>query len=74
MFMISTTDPMDKIRKETIEVEKIVERPVLVSTFAELLTVDRLEQFATSNNIDLTDAKKTKAGMITFLTDKGYIK
>ncbi len=74
MFMISTTDPMDKIRKETIEVEKIVERPVLVTTFAELLTVDQLEQFATSNNIDLTDAKKTKVGMITFLTDKGYIK
>lgn len=74
IFMISTNDPMDKVRKETVEVERIVERPVLVSTFAELLTVDQLEQFATSNNIDLTDAKKTKAGMITFLTERGYIK
>lgn len=75
MFHVTTKDPSEK-NIVTNEVIKKVEVAVVAKEFLNILTVDQIEAYCTSNGIDLSNldaAKRTKASLIQFLDDTGHI-
>lgn len=75
LFHVTTKDPSEKnvIRQEVV---KEVEVTVVAKAFLEMLTVDQIEAYCTSNKISLANleqTQKTKAGFIKYLEDNGHV-
>ncbi len=74
MFKITEEDPTLKVKMITQNVEVKVDVPVILKDWVDTLSVEQLEAFANTNKLDISAVKKTKAGMIEFLTNTGHIK
>lgn len=74
MFKITEEDPTLKVKTLTNNVEVKVEVQVLNKEFVDMLSVEQLEAFANTNQLDISGVKKTKTALVEFLQDNGRIK
>lgn len=74
LFHITEEDPLKKVKEVHIVEEKIQEVEVLKASFAKLLEVDQIEQWAISVGISIPQENRTKEGLIKMLTEMGRIK
>ena len=74
MFKITEEDPTLKVKTLTNNVEVKVEVQVLNKEFVDMLSVEQLEAFANTNQLDISGVKKTTTALVEFLQDNGRIK
>lgn len=74
MFLVTEEDPAIKVKTIVKKEIETVEVEVLQSSFVKLLEIDQLEQWAIGQGLSIPTDKRTKEGLIEFLTSQGRIK